>query len=609
MPIKKTHEQFLEELNIRNTKFPPLILANKKQIYSSTHEKLKFRCTNNHIVYMSPHNVLNGYGCKQCSMKNVGIKNTISHTNFLDKLQKRNEQYSRKIFLMEGQNYHGTYIKLEFKCEYGHIFKTIPKVILKGHGCSECGKKISKQTHQHTIEDYQRLLDNRNKQNPCKKVWLCENQTYTSQRDFMWFKCEQDHRWNARCGDIIHHNSGCPECNNKNYSLMAIDWLDTIAKQQNIYIQHVKQGGEFLIPNTKYKVDGYCKDNNTIYEFYGDAFHGNPLLYNPDDCCHPYDDKITAGELYKKTLEREQIIRNLGYNIVNIWELEWKKIKNSIFSDFIKAFPTFKQMENLNCVIDTNNKIAIAIHLFNNINNDKNYFLDIYNKFLEQKYKIFLMFEDEWVKNKLLILNKINHYMGTSIFPTIHARKCVIRQVTNKEKSNFLNQYHIQGNDNSQISIGAYFNDELVAIMTFSKPRAGIGNHKNKEKNSYELVRFTTNINYRIPGIASKLITYFEKNYCWSELYSYADRCWSMGNLYYKLGFNLDRINPPDYFYIINGKRKHRWAYRKDIIKNTLPNYDPNLTEYQNMLNHGYDRVWNCGTLKFVKKNISYGQK
>jgi hypothetical protein len=88
-----------------------------------------------------------------------------------------------------------------------------------------------------------------------------------------------------------------------------------------------------------------------------------------------------------------------------------------------------------------------------------------------------------------------------------------------------------------------------------------------------------------------------------TSVYSYADRRWSDGNLYYKLGFNLDGISPPDYFYIFDKKRKHRWAFRKDVLKNKKDFiYDPAKTEYQNMLGNGFDRVWDCGSLRFVKK-------
>ena len=59
--------------------------------------------------------------------------------------------------------------------------------------------------------------------------------------------------------------------------------LEFLEKINNIKIQHALNEGEFTILNTKYKSDGYCKENNTIYEFHGDYWHGNSKIFNPND--------------------------------------------------------------------------------------------------------------------------------------------------------------------------------------------------------------------------------------------------------------------------------------------------------------------------------------
>ena len=56
--------------------------------------------------------------------------------------------------------------------------------------------------------------------------------------------------------------------------------------QNNIYIQHAENDNEYLIPNTCFHANRYCKETNRIYEFHGDLWHGNL-------------------KLYQKTLERE----------------------------------------------------------------------------------------------------------------------------------------------------------------------------------------------------------------------------------------------------------------------------------------------------------------
>ena len=46
-------------------------------------------------------------------------------------------------------------------------------------------------------------------------------------------------------------------------------------------INKIFNGEEFKIPNTRFKADGFCKETNTIYEFHGTIFHGDPRICNP----------------------------------------------------------------------------------------------------------------------------------------------------------------------------------------------------------------------------------------------------------------------------------------------------------------------------------------
>ena len=213
-----------------------------------------------------------------------------------------------------------------------------------------------------------------------------------------------------------------------------------------------------------------------------------------------------------------------------------------------------------------------------------------------------IIFEDELVKLDLIV-SKLKHYSATNDIIRIHARQCEIRTVTPKQKKQLLIANHTQGNDASKIMYGAFYNDKLVAVMTFCAPRVALG-AKNKDRSVYtgvwELSRFCIDTSMRIPGIASKLLTHFIKNNNWIQIYSYADRRWSVGNLYTTLGFVQESVSKPDYQYVIDGLRKHRWNYRKDMLQESLENYNPELTEYQNMVNHGFYRVWDCGTIKFV---------
>jgi hypothetical protein len=83
------------------------------------------------------------------------------------------------------------------------------------------------------------------------------------------------------------------------------------------------ENGEFRINNKG--VDGYCKETNTVYEFHGDFFHGNPSNDKfPHDKINPISKK-TYGELYQRTQHKKSEILALGYNYVEMWEYDWRR--------------------------------------------------------------------------------------------------------------------------------------------------------------------------------------------------------------------------------------------------------------------------------------------
>jgi predicted nucleic-acid-binding Zn-ribbon protein len=127
----------------------------------------------------------------------------------------------------------------------------------------------------------------------------------------------------------IHRHQGCPKCQRKrNYSKSQIQWLNFMSVYNNIHIQHAENDGEYIISNTKFKADGYCQETNTIYEFHGDYWHGNPKVFELQD--YNKTTNCSYGELYEKTIIKEKMIKEFGYNLVVMWEYDWDKINKSI---------------------------------------------------------------------------------------------------------------------------------------------------------------------------------------------------------------------------------------------------------------------------------------
>jgi hypothetical protein len=208
------------------------------------------------------------------------------------------------------------------------------------------------------------------------------------------------------------------------------------------------------------------------------------------------------------------------------------------------------------------------------------------------------IFQDDWEYKQDIVKARLKNLLGFNT-RRIGARKTDVREIDSKTKNQFLEKYHIQGRDKAQIKLGAYYNEELIGVMTFSKGRLFGGKSKEDE---WELSRFATVADTYTPGLASKMLKHFEKNYDWNRIHSFADRCWSQGGLYESLGFNREYETPPSYWYAYNGSsiREHRYNYRKQNLKK-FEDYDDNKTEKQIMDDAGYLRIYDCGTYKFSK--------
>ena len=229
----------------------------------------------------------------------------------------------------------------------------------------------------------------------------------------------------------------------------------------------------------------------------------------------------------------------------------------------------------------------------------KNYHLDKTNLSDKEGIRLIHIFEDEWKNKKEIVKNRIRHILGYNNV-SIYARKCIIKEIDVELKDKFLLETHIQGVDKSSIRLGAFFNDELVSVMTFSKLRKVMGSKK--VSGEYELVRFSS---VGVVGIAGKLLKYFIRNYEPSKITSYADRRWSKGEVYETLGFKMINMGRPNYWYTKGyKKREYRYNYRKDIL--VSKGYDKSKTEMEIMSELGYDVIWDCGSIKYEMEIIKY---
>ncbi len=205
-----------------------------------------------------------------------------------------------------------------------------------------------------------------------------------------------------------------------------------------------------------------------------------------------------------------------------------------------------------------------------------------------------LQFWDIEILEKIDIVKSIiGHNLNLSK-NKIYARKTKIVEVDSQTASDFLNNNHIQGEVSAPIRYGLTLNNNLIALMTFSKAR--FSNHE------WEMIRFCSLLNTSIVGGANKLFQHFINTHNPNSVVTYADIRLFDGKVYEKLGFSHSHNTPPAYFYFIEEEYwlHNRMSFQKKLLSKKLERFDPNLTEYENMRNNGWYRVWDCGQSVWV---------
>lgn len=230
---------------------------------------------------------------------------------------------------------------------------------------------------------------------------------------------------------------------------------------------------------------------------------------------------------------------------------------------------------------------------------DRHYHIDKLNGCNKKGVSLIQIFEDEYELNKELVIDKIKHILHIDCNKeSIFARKCSVKVIDKYIAEDFLNINHIQGFASASLYLGLYYNTILVAVMSFIE----------ENDQMWNLNRFASNIKYNCIGAGGKLFKYFTKNYQFKEIKSFADRRWTINqnsNLYTKLGFSFVGFTNPDYAYynskVDRYKRFHKFGFRKQILSKRY-NLPLELTELEMMKELGYDRIWDCGLIKYVYK-------
>lgn len=201
------------------------------------------------------------------------------------------------------------------------------------------------------------------------------------------------------------------------------------------------------------------------------------------------------------------------------------------------------------------------------------------------------IFEDDWATRSTIIKSMITHRLGKSSV-RVGARRCNVVELSIDDRRDFFNLSHLQGDCSSTVAYGLIYEGQLVAAMSFRRPRF-------TRKWDWELIRYACRPGTSVVGGFSKLMSHFNALHAPKSIVSYSERSYSDGSVYSSNGFITDHTNDPSYHYLFKGKRYPRTTFTKDALLKKFGG-DSSRAEAELARAAGLDRIWNCGTVCWV---------
>jgi hypothetical protein len=272
--------------------------------YKNSKEKIKIKCPLHGEFEQKPYSHLQGIGCPKCAIE--------KRANLC---RKKDDTFIKQA--NDVHNYFYNYDKVVYKntmdniiivCPLHGDFKQSPQSHLKGYGCPGCTPRKENKSNSLFVEQATKLHNSKYKY----------FDDYKGAHTPIKINCPIH-------GDFLQtpnshlKGRGCPNCQWSNSSKLEKSWLDKLG----IDIKY--RNKSIIIDGKTFKFDAYVPDTNTIYEFYGDYWHGNPnKTYNSNI---NQKSKVSFSELYQNTINREKFLISKGYNIISIWEDDFIKQK------------------------------------------------------------------------------------------------------------------------------------------------------------------------------------------------------------------------------------------------------------------------------------------
>ncbi len=250
----------------------------------------------------------------------------------------------------------------------------------------------------------------------------------------------------------------------------------------------------------------------------------------------------------------------------------------------------FKKIDDPNFVLIRllDNKIIINCVSVRNTYKPEQVVL-IQQRYLEEGFQVINLWEDVWYCRSAQVSSRLHALLGRN--QRLHGRKTNVISLNKQQADEFLSAFHIQGSARARHKYGLFYENELVAVATFSGTR--IMRQHTAGYRSAELIRFASKPGFTVIGGLTKLIRHFTSQVKTDDIMSYADRDWSLGQAYEVARFSFHSLTPPSDLWL------DTWTYKR-YFHHRLPDIAGPSDSDISKLDCRFVKIFNTGNLKYI---------
>lgn len=231
---------------------------------------------------------------------------------------------------------------------------------------------------------------------------------------------------------------------------------------------------------------------------------------------------------------------------------------------------------NLNLAFEFN-----GIYWHGEFNKDKMYHQSKSLECLSKNIQLIHVWEDDWSNKKDLV----KEFIKSRIIKNDECLNCVVKEIDEISGYDFLQEHHIYGGIKNRKHLGAFYNDELVGVLSFTET---------KKTGYFEIQRiFVQN-----DDMFNSMLKYFEETYKPLEISVNINLDILDVKMYEQYGFVRTNVLKPTCTWVVNGVRKLKSNFSKSKLVECGIN--PELNEIDVMHNRGCWRCWDSGRIKLV---------